>query len=1481
MDTDTDMRDDDAFHSRLPSIAASIQWPNEPENNWHNVSPSSTEDSSNASNYNYNNDNTNSDFYSSAQLKFFSDWMVDLHESYNDESKSERSSTRQGESVAVVDTELVNFMPQEYDIVFNDRSRTKKPGQVMMKKVALNYLSLRRFEKNKALTTMRADAPELMKYIMQRAAIDVGTNKSSRAPSMYKLETDQNGQVKYIEAKPDHLVTYVRQLQKEGSKKAKASDNSTTTTRTTASSSSSSSFLSQLRVTRLAEPEVPHHSSGVVAPSYLLPPPATPPDINSLVTLARDYHCKLKIDTPKYDNHRTQTKLLQDFLSRFILAMDENAAFLGQIPEGDMLQCLYKSIQSTLDKMYQIYQGFERREPPIHDLTCTTTGTPPEPPPYAGPGGSNASPSETPHGSSGNSGTSSGSSERTSGNQNEERQGNRVQNTTLSRLTKNETAGNKDATSKEEDPADHSLVDDVDADDFRHCAVPADRYYYYDSDDDTVTTGCTSVRSNYTLNSSRVSNIKKSFAEMRHALAFENQDDTPPAAEVATHLENLDHLRLQRKSGGEYDLEDLDYLRFQSKSGGEYDTDDDDDDDDDNGEDQADIEEDNNEDDKNRESTLNQTRGVVDIDDYLEMPTRAAGTSTLNQTRGVMDIDDYPKVPRRAPDTSKATQDIGAEPSKGNVILDINSVTLCSGIAASLSVARSYEDDQKNMVRQVLFDPNISVTSGITMLDFSSTCGDDQEKIVKQVFLDVDGDDGEKMAKQVLLDAKLLKDTEIFDNISVTSGITMSMLDFSSLCGDDQENMLKQAALDTDGKDHEKMARQVLLDANGDRVTYNGVVLRSAGMPNGFGRMGNEFGRSYEGDWYAFSHGVMCVIVELVSGLVQKLHPLTGLFLVVNAPLYSQLSSVVWAGRSIRSNPKLTLNAPKGEVDETNEKNMYATYLSMMSLNSVSSESMEYEYGRKRVMFRLNAPWVADDSDGDDDSVMMSLNSVSSESMEYEDEGTQPGTRQPATTSSWPHFTQFVWAGRSISNNPTFKLNAPQAEDDETNEKNIYATYQGMMSLKSVSSESMKYEYEGTQPEPRQPAATTSWPHIAQSVWAGQSINNNPTFKLNAPQAEDDATVENNTYATNQGMMGLNSESSKMIEYEDEETQPEPRQPTTTNSWRNNTHVWHSGTTLDNYLYDPAYPISHNSHWHGDGGKRVMFRLNAPWAADDSDGDDDSVRDRVSTDMYVLLVPRDRPAIHLYDNQEGPNRESTLNQTRGVMDIDDYLEMPTRTAGTSTLNQTRGVMDIDDYPKVPRRAPDTSKATQDIGAELSRLTIRRTRGRFPWFWPRRKPPLKQQQIEGAGAASDEESSLASLTSLVALTAAEADIDLEDRRGLLPRLLAGPFKSKRFLPRRKPPLKHEQIEGVWGSLRRKSSSLHRPAASSRSSPYDMNHESTLNRPCGVSIDDFLKMPRRVPVTGNIKLENIPRADPENDDEDDLNRGSRCHHPLIRV
>jgi hypothetical protein len=285
----------------------------------------------------------------SSGAKRRANWIADLAEPSTEESKNESST---GPRPLGPD-----FKPQDHDIVFKAKDRTKKTGHQLMKKVVLKYLSRQKFEKYKASTIMREDAPALMKAIIDL----VGANQSN-PPSMYKLEEDKNGQVRYIDANPLHMVTYVQHLRKVMLKRAKASNNVRRTTATTTPSSSSSPFISELLATRLAQQDAPHCSSQAVVPSDLLPTPGTTSPTNSLATLPRDYLRKLKIDNLKHDDDKAETELFQDFLSGLIRIIDGNAAFQERIPEKGMLQCLYKGIQMTLDEMLELYEDFETRK---------------------------------------------------------------------------------------------------------------------------------------------------------------------------------------------------------------------------------------------------------------------------------------------------------------------------------------------------------------------------------------------------------------------------------------------------------------------------------------------------------------------------------------------------------------------------------------------------------------------------------------------------------------------------------------------------------------------------------------------------------------------------------------------------------------------------------------------------------------------------------------------------------------------------------------------------------------------------------------------------------------------------------------------------------------------------------------------------------------------------------------------------------------
>jgi hypothetical protein len=202
---------------------------------------------------------------------------------------------------------------------------------------------------------MKADAPGLMEEIKKFAAKRV-RGKGSRAPSMYKMEIQNNGQVRYIEANPSHFVTYVRQLRKDWRKEGKVLDYSKTAT-------TSESFLSPSLTTNLAQPEAPSHGSRAEAPNDLLPPRPTP-HTNSLRKLAGADKCRLTMDNLKNEDDKAQTLLFVDFLSGFMV--EDNTAFLEQIPNygspSPMLHCMYKGIQMAFEEMYKVYQGFETLE---------------------------------------------------------------------------------------------------------------------------------------------------------------------------------------------------------------------------------------------------------------------------------------------------------------------------------------------------------------------------------------------------------------------------------------------------------------------------------------------------------------------------------------------------------------------------------------------------------------------------------------------------------------------------------------------------------------------------------------------------------------------------------------------------------------------------------------------------------------------------------------------------------------------------------------------------------------------------------------------------------------------------------------------------------------------------------------------------------------------------------------------------------------
>jgi hypothetical protein len=266
--------------------------------------------------------------------------VTDLNESASSSEESTNDSTTTSTDDA---TEIFNFKPQTYDVVFNDRGRTDTPGHTLMRSKICEYLSSKQFVKGKAEQMMNTDAPGLMEHIKKCAALRV-RGKESRAPSMYKLETKKNGQVRYIKAKPTHLVTYVRQLRKNWRKEGKALDASTTPT----ASLISPSLATSSRAEALGNP---------------FPPPPTPLT-NSLAKLAGAYSCLLKIENLKNEDDKTQTELYVDFLSG--LMVDGNTAFLEQIPKygnpSPMLQCMYQGVQMTLEEMYKVYQEFETKE---------------------------------------------------------------------------------------------------------------------------------------------------------------------------------------------------------------------------------------------------------------------------------------------------------------------------------------------------------------------------------------------------------------------------------------------------------------------------------------------------------------------------------------------------------------------------------------------------------------------------------------------------------------------------------------------------------------------------------------------------------------------------------------------------------------------------------------------------------------------------------------------------------------------------------------------------------------------------------------------------------------------------------------------------------------------------------------------------------------------------------------------------------------
>jgi hypothetical protein len=336
-------------------------------------------------------------------------------------SNNVTTSIRQGVPGADADavSELVNFKPQKYDVVFNDRGRTDTPGHILMRSKIHEYLSAKQFVKGKAEKMMKADAPGLMEDIKKCAAGRV-RGKASRVPSMYKMEVQKNGQEKYIEANPSHFVTYLRQLRKNRRKEGKASDHSTTTVAT-------ASWLSPSLATSLAQPEAPNDGSRAEVPSNPLPPPPTP-HTNSLIKLAGVYKCLLKNDNLKKEDDKAQTQLFVDFLSGFMV--ENNTAFLEQIPNygnpSPMLQCMYKGVQMAFEEMYKVYQGFE---------TIEIQMTPPALIPSSDSGGSSKP-------------------DRNSTNRNNKRQSSGVPKAASRKQAKTGTAGNKDAAQRQNDNAD-------------------------------------------------------------------------------------------------------------------------------------------------------------------------------------------------------------------------------------------------------------------------------------------------------------------------------------------------------------------------------------------------------------------------------------------------------------------------------------------------------------------------------------------------------------------------------------------------------------------------------------------------------------------------------------------------------------------------------------------------------------------------------------------------------------------------------------------------------------------------------------------------------------------------------------------------------------------------------------------------------------------------------------------------------------------
>jgi serine/threonine protein kinase len=342
---------------------------------------------------------------------------------------SATTASRQGQRGAVVATEQVKFVPQDYDVVFNvGVTRTDLPGHVLLRTTILEYLSTKEFVKGKMKETIMADADIMMDYIKKFAAL-IFRKKGSRAPSLYFYEVDTTkSHGRYIDATPAHFLTHVLQLRKDWIDKAKATDNAAT----------AASVFRQSLATILAQEEAPRTNP--------VPPPLILREQNSLATLASKFLDKLMMFNNIENETQKQAELFKHFLEGFS-KNSVNPAFGLYVQFADptpMLQCMYNGVHETFQGMYKVYQGLHtklRRN--LKDSPDSTGGTPPGKPPSSGSSGGSSNPDGR-----------APKSPPASSDGNKKRKGNKAPKSNSQKQSKTGTAGNKSSSQQEKDDTD-------------------------------------------------------------------------------------------------------------------------------------------------------------------------------------------------------------------------------------------------------------------------------------------------------------------------------------------------------------------------------------------------------------------------------------------------------------------------------------------------------------------------------------------------------------------------------------------------------------------------------------------------------------------------------------------------------------------------------------------------------------------------------------------------------------------------------------------------------------------------------------------------------------------------------------------------------------------------------------------------------------------------------------------------------------------